>query len=91
MLGLMLMLTQPATGRLPVVPPVLGGFVIQGLLTAALFVPLIVWDRRTRGKAHPATMTGALLYLMLLAAQTGFLATPGLWSAFAAQLPGMTP
>lgn len=91
MLGLMIILTQPATGRLPVVPPMLGGFVIQGLLTAALFIPLILWDRRTTGKLHPATTMVVSLYLVLLALQTFFLATPGLWSAFASQLPGMAP
>lgn len=89
MLGLMIMLTQPATGRLPVVPPTLGGFAVQGLITAALFIPLVVWDRRTTGRLHPATMLVVTLYLILLALQTFFLATPGLWSALASQLPGM--
>lgn len=91
MLGLMIMLTQPATGRLPLAPPILAGFVVQGLLTAALFIPLIVWDRRTTGRIHPATMLVGTLYLMLLALQAYFLAMPGIWSAFASQLPGMTP
>lgn len=88
MLGLMIILTQPATGRLPV-PPVLTGFIVQGLLTAALLVPLIIWDRRTRGALHPATMTCVILYLVLLSAQTFFLAIPGIWSTFVMRLPGM--
>lgn len=89
MLGLMIMLTQPATGRFPVVPPTLGGFVVQALITAALFIPLIVWDRRTRGSVHRATTVCVALYLSLIVVQTYFLATPGPWATFAVQLPGM--
>ncbi len=89
MLGLMIMLTQPATGRLPLAPPDLLGFALQGVLSWLIFVPLFLWDSRALGRLHWATKLGAGLFALVLALQVFFLATPGLWSAFAAQLPGV--
>src|SRR5438067_6135918 len=53
-----LVVAGPTIGRLPISPPVLPGFTVQLLLGLLLFVPLIVWDRRTTGKIHSATKFG---------------------------------
>ena len=90
MLGLMIMLTQPAIARLPLAPPSLIGFALPSVLSLLLFVPLFVWDLRTRGALHWASKLGAGLYALVIAAQVFFLAVPGLWSAFAAHLPGVS-
>ena len=88
-LGLMIMLTQPAIGRLPLAPPDLLGFALQGVLSWLIFVPLFLWDSHTLGRLHWASKVGAGLFALVLALQVFFLATPGLWSAFAARLPGV--
>ncbi len=90
MLGVMIMLTQPAVARLPVAPPTLPGFAIQGVLSWLLFVPLFLWDRRTIGQLHWATKLGAGLFALVVAAQVVFMAIPGVWSSFAAHLPGVS-
>ncbi len=90
MLGIMIMLTQPAIARLPLAPPSLFGFALPSMLILLLFVPLIVWDLRSRGGLHWATKLGAGLYALIIAAQVFFLVVPGLWSAFAAHLPGVS-
>ena len=89
MLSLMIMLTEPAISRLPLSPPSWLGFSLQAVLCWFAFVPLFVWDMRTRGELHWATKTGAALYALVIAAQSFFLATPGLWSAFVAHFPGV--
>lgn len=45
----------PAIGRLPIAPPTLGGFLFQILLGLALYVPMMLWDRRSQGRVHSAT------------------------------------
>lgn len=89
MLSLMIMLTEPAIGRMPMAPPSLLPWSLQVVLSWFAIMPLIVWDMRTRGAIHWATRLGAGLYALIIAAQIFFLATPGLWSAFAAHLPGV--
>ena len=89
MLSLMIMLTEPAISRFPLSPPSLIGFSLQLILCWFVFVPLFVWDFRSRGALHWATKTGAGLYALIITAQIFFLATPGVWSAFAAHLPGV--
>lgn len=89
MLGLMIMLSQPVCARLPLAPPVLIGFTLMSALPFLIFIPLVMWDRKTRGGIHPATRTAIALFALLLAIQTFFLATPGLWSSFVVHLPGM--
>ena len=90
MLGLMIMLTQPAIARLPLAPPLLIGFSVLSSLSLLLFVPLFIWDLRSRGALHWASKLGAALYALVVVAQIFFLATPGIWSAFAKHLPGVS-
>lgn len=89
MLGLMIILTQPAIARSPMAPPSLLGFSLQSAIAWFVFVPLFIWDRRTLGRLHWATSFGAGCFALIIAAQILFLATPGLWSGFAAHLPGL--
>ena len=78
----------PAIGRLPIAPPTLGGFAFQHVLGLALFVPLMLWDRRSQGRIHPATWLGFSLATMMIAVSTAVLAT-GAWAPIAARLPGV--
>ena len=55
MLGLLIILTQPAIARLPLAPPSLLGFSLQSAIAWFVFVPLFIWDRRTLGRLHWAT------------------------------------
>jgi hypothetical protein len=90
MLALMIMLTQPAVTRLPLAPPTLPGFAALSILSWFAFVPPFIWDLRSRGALHWATKLAAMFYALIIAAQVFFLATPGVWSAFAANLPGVS-
>lgn len=89
MLGVMIMLTEPAIGRLPIAPPTLGGFSALAVGGWLLFIPLFLWDRRSLGHLHWATRLGATFYALMIAIKLFLLATPGLWSGFAAHLPGV--
>lgn len=88
MLGAALMMMDPAIGRLPIVPPVLGGFAVLNLLSWMLFVPLMLHDRKTLGHIHWATRLGAILFAAALLARLVVLAT-GTWAPIAAHLPGV--
>ena len=88
MLVAMLLIMQPGIGRLPLGPPGLLHHVGAGVLTLALFIPLMIWDRRTIGQLHPVTKLGFALEVMVFVAQTAFLAT-GSWAPIAAHLPGV--
>lgn len=88
MLGAALLFMDPAIGRLPIVPPVLGGFVILNLLALACFVPLFIWDKRTLGKLHPATKLAFSMAVLGHLVRIAFLAT-GAWAPVAAHLPGV--
>ena len=88
MLGIMLMLLEPALHRLPLFPPTMLLNAVHMALTWLVFVPLIVWDLRTLGRLHWATKTGAGLFALIIALQIFFLATPGIWSSFVVYLPG---
>ena len=88
MLGIMLMLLEPALHRLPLFPPTMLLNAVHMVLCWLVFVPLIVWDMRTLGRLHWATKTGAGLFALVIASQIFFLAVPGLWSSFVVLLPG---
>ncbi len=88
MLGAALMLLDPAIGRLPLGPPILPVFALLNMITLATFVPLIRWDLRSLGRAHPATILGLSLLALALAVRLVFLAT-GAWAPVAEYLPGI--
>jgi cytochrome bd-type quinol oxidase subunit 2 len=79
----------PGIGRFPIFPPTLVGFTVIFFMEFLLFVPLIIWDRRTTGSIHPATRLGlamlALVTLIPLAVFWGHLP----WASVAAKLPGV--
>ena len=79
----------PGVARLPIAPPTLPGFTFVLLLGFALFVPLLLWDRRTLGRIHPATRLALLLaavsvFVPLIVFWTGLD-----WAAIARRLPGV--
>ena len=78
----------PVFGRLPIAPPTLAGFSFQHSLGLVLFVPLLLWDRRSQGRVHPATWLCFSLAVAMLAISTAILAT-GTWAPIAAYLPGV--
>lgn len=79
----------PGLGRFPIFPPTLIGFTIIFFCEFLLFVPLIVWDRRTNGKIHPATKLGlSMLALVTFIPLTVFW-TGADWASIAAKLPGV--
>lgn len=88
MLGAALMMMDPAIGRLPLAPPTLAGFAVLNLLSLAMFLPLVWWDRKTLGKLHWATKLGMGLFALALALRLLALAT-GAWGPVAAYLPGV--
>jgi len=88
MLGAMIMLMHPGIGRIPLGPPSLAVHAIGCVLVVALFIPPILWDRKTIGRIHPATLLGLSLTVLTMVAQIGFLAT-GAWAPIAARLPGV--
>lgn len=83
-----LMIMQPGIGRIPLGPPSLGVHVVSMILTLAMFIPLILWDRRTVGHMHPATRLGFGLSAAALAMTFVLLAT-GTWAPIARMLPGI--
>ena len=89
MLVAMLMIMQPGIGRLPIGPPSLLVHAIGCVLTVALFIPLILWDRKTIGGLHPVTSLGLALTALVMVIQVGVLAT-GIWAPVAALLPGVS-
>ena len=89
MLGAAILVVMgPAVGRLPIAPPTLGGFAFQMMVGLLLFVPLIIWDRRTQGHVHAATMLALGLAVLSVAVPIVFLAT-NTWAPIARHLPGI--
>jgi cytochrome bd-type quinol oxidase subunit 2 len=84
-----LVVMGPAVGRIPSGPPILPVFTAQMLMSFLLFLPLILWDRKTVGHVHPATKFGigmAALWLVFPLAVC-WLDLP--WASVAARLPGV--
>ncbi|MEO8175817.1 MAG: hypothetical protein ABI626_04065 [Sphingomicrobium sp.] len=89
MLGAAILVVMgPGFGRLPLAPPILIGFTIQMLVGLMLFVPLIIWDRRTIGHLHPATKLAVALGVISVVVPITLIAT-GTWAPIAAHLPGV--
>ena len=84
-----LVVAGPSIGRLPIAPPTLPGFTVQFLLGLALFVPLFIWDRRTIGKAHPATWLGFAMLAVSIAIPLIVFWTGADWASVARNLPGV--
>ena len=83
-----LVVMGPAIGRLPIAPPTLIGFTIQFLVGLALFIPLVIWDRRTIGQTHPATKLGLAVGAISAFVPIVLMAT-GTWAPIAQHLPGV--
>ena len=79
----------PSIGRLPIAPPTRVGFTIILLLEFLLFVPLIVWDRRTTGKIHPATKLGLAMLGIVAFVPIAVFWTGADWASIARHLPGV--
>lgn len=89
MLGAAIMVVAgPAIGRLPLAPPSLVGFSLQMLLGLTLFVPMFLWDRRSTGRAHPATRLAFSLALAATVISIVLIATES-WAPIARNLPGI--
>jgi cytochrome bd-type quinol oxidase subunit 2 len=87
--GAIVVVAGPGIGRFPIFPPTLIAFTIIFFCEFLLFVPLIVWDRRTIGKIHPATKLGlSMLALVTFIPLTVFW-TGADWASVAAKLPGV--
>jgi len=86
----MLVVMGPAIGRLPIAPPTTVGFTFQMLLSLALFVPLILWDRRTVGHVHPATRFAVTMAVISVAIPLLVFWTGLPWAKVAAHLPGVS-
>jgi hypothetical protein len=83
-----LVVMGPAVGRLPIAPPTLIGFTIQIMVGLMLFVPLVIWDRRTIGSIHPATKLGVSVAAIASFVPILLMAT-GTWAPIAQHLPGV--
>jgi hypothetical protein len=67
-------------------PGVMGGSPLLFFFLSDLFlVPLLIWDRRTRGRVHPVTAWGAALTVLSQPLRLAVSATPA-WLAFAGWL-----
>jgi hypothetical protein len=84
-----LVVAGPSIGRLPIAPPTLVGFTIIFLLEFLLFVPLIVWDRRTTGAIHPATKLGLAMLAIVVFIPMAVFWTGADWASVARHLPGV--
>jgi hypothetical protein len=79
----------PAIGRLPLGPPILPVFTVQLLLGLALFIPLVLWDRKTIGRVHPATKLGFALASISVIVPLAVFWFNLPWAKVAAHLPGV--
>ncbi len=83
-----LIVLGPAIGRLPLAPPTLIGHTIQVSIGLALFVPLMLWDRRSQSKVHSATWSGFCTAVIAYFVPILLIAT-GSWAPIARHLPGV--
>lgn len=66
MLILALLMMEPAVGRFPLFPPSFMGQYVAAFLSWALILPLVLWDRRSRGELHWMTMLGLFVTAAVL-------------------------
>jgi divalent metal cation (Fe/Co/Zn/Cd) transporter len=85
-----LIVMGPAIARLPLAPPTLIGITILLLLGLTLFVPLVLWDRKTVGHVHPATRFGITMAVIAVAIPLLVFWTGLPWAKVAAHLPGVS-
>jgi hypothetical protein len=84
-----LVVAGPAIGRLPIAPPTIVGFTIIFLLGFLLFLPLVVWDKRTQGQVHAATWLGLAMLAVSVVIPLAVFWTGADWGSVAANLPGV--
>jgi hypothetical protein len=84
-----LVVMGPAIGRLPIAPPTMLGFTVQMLVGFLLFLPLILWDRRTTGEVHPATKFGIAMAALWVVFPLAVFWLHLPWAKVAAHLPGV--
>lgn len=85
MLILALLMMEPAIGRFPIFPPSFAGQYAAAFLSWALIVPLVVWDRRSRGELHWMTMLGLFVTAAVLVLRFSIW-TSAAWRDFAVSL-----
>lgn len=81
MLILALLMLEPAIGRFPIFPPSFASQYIGAFLAWAMIVPLVLWDRRSRGDLHWMTMLGLLVTGAVLVLRFSVWTTVG-WHGF---------
>ena len=84
-----LVVMGPSIGRLPIAPPTLGGTTFLFLIGFLLFVPLILWDRRTLGRIHPATKFGIAMAALWVVCPLAVFWLNLPWAKVASHLPGV--
>lgn len=84
-----LVVMGPSIGRLPLGPPILPVFTVHLLLGFLLFVPLILWDRKTVGHVHPATKFGIGMAALWVVFPLSVFWLDLPWASVAAHLPGV--
>jgi hypothetical protein len=84
-----LVVMGPSIGRLPIAPPTMGGFTFIFLLGLAVFIPLLLWDRRTLGHLHPATKLGFGMAVLTVAIPLAVFWLHLPWASIASHLPGV--
>jgi hypothetical protein len=84
MLGAALLMMDPAIGRIPLLPPE-AGIHLSDLLGWLPFLTLVVWDLRSRGRIHSATLLVAGVWGLVLILR-GFAVTSPMWERMAGSL-----
>jgi hypothetical protein len=84
-----LIVMGPSIGRLPLAPPSVAGFTFQMLIGFLLFVPLVLWDRKTVGHVHRATQFGIAMAALWVVFPLAVFWLHLPWAQVAAHLPGV--
>lgn len=85
MLILALLMMEPAIGRFPIFQPSFIGQYAAAFIAWAMIVPLVIWDRRSRGELHWVTLLGLFVTSAVLLLRFSIWTTVG-WHAFVATL-----